>query len=286
MWDRLPRLLAELRLPAAPRVGTALPDASAGPKDAWILRAADGALPPAPVAVMFLPRGVYEGTSGRSARVALLRRCLGALSQRGQLVVDVRATEDGALPGHLVVDGLRRVVARLGVRTAEEGDRSDGLHRFFRTEDVTGEAYDAGLLLAHRRWDRFVLEGGAGQAPRAPSARGELGAVMAVLPRVERWLRSRSPEASIAAARALGREARTRGPEDRRSLRWAVAWVDAFAPGRRGCFRRTLLELAADGGAAREPVLLGLDVGRTGHAWLESAAPEQRPYDVTFTLVP
>ncbi|NOU28600.1 MAG: hypothetical protein HOO96_11900 [Polyangiaceae bacterium] len=286
MWDRLPRLLAELRLPAESRVGIALPDAAPGPHQAWVLRAADEPLPSAPVSVLFLPRGVYEGTSGRSARVALLRRCLGALAQRGQLVVDVRATEDGALPGHLVVDGLRRVIARLGVRTAEEGDRSDGLHRFFRTEDVTGEAYEAGFALGHRRWDRFVLEPGAASAPHAPAARGELGAVLRVLPPVERLLRGRSPEESIAGARAVGRSASLRGPEDRRSLRWAVAWVDAFAPGHPGCFRRTLLEVAADAGAAREPVLLGLDVGRTGHAWLESAAPEQRPYDVTFKLLP
>ncbi len=285
MWDRLPRLLAELRLPPQARVGRALPGAAPGPPDAFALEIADGALPEKAPA-LFLPRGVYEGTSGRAARVALLRRCRAALAHHGRLVVDVRATEDGALPGHLVVDGLRRAMARLGAAAAEEGDRSDGLHRFFRTEDLTSEAYDAGLGLQHRSWDRFVLTVGGEPPPRARWLRTELSAVLRILPRVERLLRARAPSASIAGARALGRSAPVRDPAARRSLRWAVAWVDAFAPGRAGCLRRTLLEVAADGGACREPVLLGLDVGRTGHAWLESAAPEQRPYDVTFKLVP
>ncbi len=285
MWDRLPRLLAELRLPPETRAGEALADALPGPPDAWSVRAAGADLPPG-VATLFLPRGVYEGTSGRAARVALLARCRDALAPGGRVVVDVRATEDGALPGHLVVDGLRRALARTGVRVAEGGDRSDGLHRFFRTEDVTGEAFDAGLALEHRRWDRFVFRPGAGAHPEAPSSARELGAVVAVLPRVERLLRARSPEASIAGARALGRAAIRRPALRRRGLRWAAAWVDAFAPGRAGCFRRTLLEVASDAGAADETVLLGLDVGRTGHAWLESAAAEQRPYDVTFALVP
>lgn len=285
MWERLPRLVAELRLPPRTRVGEALPDAPPGPPGAWTVRAADVELPE-DVPSLFLPRGVYEGTTGRAARVALLRRCRAALAPEGRVVVDVRATEDGALPGHLVVDGARRVLGRLGVRAAEDGDRSDGLHRFFRTEDVTGEAFDAGLALERRSWDRFVLRPGASAALPAPSAAPELVAVLRVLPRVERLLGARSPEASIAGARAIGRTASARPRDARRSLRWAVAWVDAFAPGHSGCFRRTLLEVAADGGAAREPVLLGLDVGRTGHAWLESAAAEQRPYDVTFTLLP
>jgi hypothetical protein len=47
-----------------------------------------------------------------------------------------------------------------------------------------------------------------------------------------------------------------------------------------------MLELSLDAGAAKEPVLIGLDPRggpRSGHVWLASTVPEQR-YDVTLAL--
>lgn len=60
------------------------------------------------------------------------------------------------------------------------------------------------------------------------------------------------------------------------------ACVDAFASGGANCYRRVLLEAALDAGAAREDVVLGLNVGRTGHAWLGKAAAPAHEVEFTF----
>jgi hypothetical protein len=50
------------------------------------------------------------------------------------------------------------------------------------------------------------------------------------------------------------------------------------------CFRRTLLELSLDAGAARERIVFGLDVGRTGHVTFKGR--EDRSFDVVYELGP
>jgi len=63
-----------------------------------------------------------------------------------------------------------------------------------------------------------------------------------------------------------------------------VGWTDALLPGSPSCYRRVLLEVALDGGAARETVVFGLDVGSTGHVAFENR--EERLFDVSFTIPP
>jgi hypothetical protein len=58
-------------------------------------------------------------------------------------------------------------------------------------------------------------------------------------------------------------------------------------PGGPNCLRRALLRVGLDPAAARESIVLGLDVrdetGATGHAWLEGA-PRGKGYDVEFRV--
>jgi hypothetical protein len=82
--------------------------------------------------------------------------------------------------------------------------------------------------------------------------------------------------------RARGATATARGPIGRARLRRAIGWVDALAPGGANCYRRALLEIALDAGAARETVVFGLDVGRTGHIAFEDR--EERTFDVSFAV--
>jgi hypothetical protein len=72
----------------------------------------------------------------------------------------------------------------------------------------------------------------------------------------------------------------------------AIGWADRFSPGGPNCLRRTLLRVALDPHAAREPVVLGLNVQGTGlgsatktsgHAWLASSETSGR-FDVEFRV--
>jgi hypothetical protein len=227
----------------------------------------------------------------RSERVALLARLGRTLADGEVLRVPVRVDDDLGLPAHVAIDGARALLRRLGVDVAEPGDRSNGQHRYFRAEELEDEARAAGLVLAGCEAGCFLLMRQGDPNARAWLPRERRGvrrdtlfAAFALVPRVQRWMRDFGPERAIEAARARGRHAKRHAAGERRALRWAVAWVDAFSPGRGGCYRRTLLEIALDSGAAEETVFLGLDVGKTGHAWLASAADEQRPFDVVFEV--
>jgi hypothetical protein len=48
------------------------------------------------------------------------------------------------------------------------------------------------------------------------------------------------------------------------------------------CYRRTLVELALDAGAAHETLVFGLDVGKTGHVAFKDR--EDVAFDVTFEV--
>ncbi len=83
--------------------------------------------------------------------------------------------------------------------------------------------------------------------------------------------------------RAHGRETRrSRGRVGRSRLRRAIGWVDAAFPGGPNCFRRTLMEIALDAGAAGETLVFGLDVGKTGHVAFKNA--EDHAFDVAFEI--
>src|SRR5262249_44384489 len=99
----------------------------------------------------------------------------------------------------------------------------------------------------------------------------EICRVLAVLPEVERGRRTRGPRPLVADLRRKARQARARSPRDRARLQRAIAWVDACFPGGGNCYRRALLEMALDRGAASEPLRMGLKAGGgrgSGHAWL------------------
>jgi hypothetical protein len=68
-----------------------------------------------------------------------------------------------------------------------------------------------------------------------------------------------------------------------------IRLVDRLFPGGANCYRRTLLEIALDAGAAEERLFLGLkEQGgpASGHAWLESwpDAAEASRYDAIVEI--
>jgi hypothetical protein len=78
-------------------------------------------------------------------------------------------------------------------------------------------------------------------------------------------------KACVSRARVLGRTRECRSQRERVLLRQAISAVDRVMPGGANCYRRVLLEIALDAGAAAEPVMLGFrsDGGAaSGHAWL------------------
>jgi hypothetical protein len=120
----------------------------------------------------------------------------------------------------------------------------------------------------------------------------ELGRVLLVLPSVEYGRRRTPPGALLAAMRARGSARRARPERSLARLARAIGWADRFSPGGPNCLRRTLLRVALDPQAAREPVILGLNVPGTGlagtakangHAWLASTETSGR-FDVEFRV--
>jgi Transglutaminase-like superfamily len=105
---------------------------------------------------------------------------------------------------------------------------------------------------------------------------GELVIVLAFLFPVERLRSSTGPQAAIATARRMGQRWGARGPARRALLRKAIRWSDRRLFAESNCYRRVLLEIALDRGAATEKVMMGFREGGgtgSGHAWLESDPP-------------
>ncbi len=120
-----------------------------------------------------------------------------------------------------------------------------------------------------------------------PAVAAELGRVLVSMPRVEVGRRLWGPKALVRKLRRNGERARGRGPAARARLRGVIAWVDARLPGGPNCYRRTLLEIALDRGAAAEPVTLGLKAregAASGHAWLGAERESSERYDVEVIL--
>lgn len=102
--------------------------------------------------------------------------------------------------------------------------------------------------------------------------------------RAERLRMTRGPAEAVSLQRARGRKERARTGDGRRLLRRAIVSIDARYPGGGNCFRRVLVELALDAGAAGDRLVFGLDIGRTGHVAFEGA--EDATFDVVFALGP
>ncbi len=107
--------------------------------------------------------------------------------------------------------------------------------------------------------------------------------LLRLLKEVERARTTSSPRDAVASARRRGRSALRRAPRARARLKRLIVNVDALFPGGPNCYRRALLESSLDRGAAEEKIHFALDVGKTGHAWLESD-PELQQFDVVFSV--
>jgi len=157
--------------------------------------------------------------------------------------------------------------------------------RIAEEEDVLRGFARDGMRVKERQGFTWVLEPGPSEREHPRSFRSELARVVRIVRDVERRRLGESPEATVRAMRERGRRSGvTRGPLGRARLRRAIRWVDALMRGRPNCYRRTLLELALDAGAARETLLLGLDVGKTGHIAFRGL--EERTFDVVYELGP
>ena len=90
----------------------------------------------------------------------------------------------------------------------------------------------------------------------------------------------------MAAARDGGMRRTIRSLAGRIRLRRLIGAIDRRSPGGQNCVRRALLEMALDGGAAREQFFAGLRKGGgsgSGHAWLASETPIER-YDAVIAI--
>ena len=117
----------------------------------------------------------------------------------------------------------------------------------------------------------------------------ELGRVLLALPGIEEARQQLGPRPAVEVARRLGRETHRRRSESARaSLRRAIGWADRRLLPRGGnCYRRVLLEIALDAGAADEPVMMGFRAAGgpgSGHAWLRSAPPQDQVYDAVISV--
>jgi len=100
--------------------------------------------------------------------------------------------------------------------------------------------------------------------------------------------RHRGPAVIVSRLRSRAVQCRRRSPEGRARLRRVIGWVDRFMPGGPNCYRRVLLQIQLDGGAAEQPIHFGLmesGAPGSGHVWLEDE-PEgtRRLYDAEIVL--
>jgi hypothetical protein len=89
----------------------------------------------------------------------------------------------------------------------------------------------------------------------------------------------------IASLRSRGALCAARDAGQREDLRAAIRFVDRLFPSGPNCFRRVLMEIALDAGAAKEPVHMGLKAHgapNSGHVWLASAPDGDGGYDAEF----
>jgi hypothetical protein len=114
----------------------------------------------------------------------------------------------------------------------------------------------------------------------------ELCRVIRTVPRAE-WARRRmGPLRAVESMRRAAASAPARHDIHRLRLRRAVGWVDRIFPGGPNCYRRVLLEIALDRGAANEPLMLGFRAGGqpgSGHAWLASDSSDTT-YDAVISV--
>jgi hypothetical protein len=138
-----------------------------------------------------------------------------------------------------------------------------------------------------RRRSELPLTGRVDRLGGIGASLADLVSIGLRLPEVE-WRRlNEGPGRAVAKLRARGHSARRRAGDDRQRLRRLIAIVDRFWPGEPNCYRRALLEMSLDAGAAEEQLHLGLKVPggpRSGHAWLGTSAALPVAYDVQVDI--
>jgi len=211
-----------------------------------------------------------------------------AASLAHEVHVHAPTVSEGTHRGRLAIDVPRRIARAVGADSAEPGDRFDRgfVHVLFDDEEIIEEAEHAGLRFVARRgpWVELERSSERGREHAAPFSVEVLRA-LALVREAERLREHTPPEHAVHAMRERGRSAPRRGPIGRARLRRAIGWVDAAYPRKGGnCFRRVLVEIGLDAGAAEETLVFGLDVGETGHVAFKDA--EDRTFDVAFEVPP
>jgi hypothetical protein len=118
---------------------------------------------------------------------------------------------------------------------------------------------------------------------------GDLGRVLGALPFVEFGRVTLGPSRILPGLRWTAARCRKRSPPERGTLRRVIAAVDARLPGGGNCYRRALLEICIDAGAAEEKLYMGLKTRGgpgSGHAWLASwpDAANAATYDAVLEM--
>ncbi len=229
---------------------------------------------------------VYARVPTREGRETLLRLARSAATET--VLLHVAIGDDHSHLGRAFIDAPRTLLRAARLPIAEPGDRFGPeryVHCFFDEEELLGEIDRAGLAMTARKGFHFTLVATDPSAERAAeeadSFAVEVARVTRVIRAVDAGRKHETPEHVLAAMRQRGLATeRSRGPIGRARLRRAIGWVDAL--GGASCYRRILLESALDAGAARETVVFGLDVGRTGHVAFENR--EERTFDVSFAI--
>ncbi len=285
------RLLAELRRRHTPEdVEAALDSLTVRIEDGTAIISREPGTPligapPRHVDKARIEPGVYASTPTSDARIRLLDA---AASIANHVELFAPVVSDGTHRGRLAIDVPRRVARMLGVDAAEPGDRFQGnfAHAFFDDEALVTEAEYAGLRFVARRgaWIELERSPERGREHAAPFAIEMLRAV-ALVHEAEQLRVRTPPEHAVRVMRERGRTEPRRGPIGRARLRRAIGWVDAgYAVKGGNCFRRVLIEIGLDGGAADETLVFGLDVGQTGHVAFKDT--EDRTFDVAFEIPP
>lgn len=112
--------------------------------------------------------------------------------------------------------------------------------------------------------------------------------VLWALPAVELARLRLGPTEAIGMARRLGVRRSSRDASSRARLGRLIGFVDRHWPTGPNCYRRVLLEMALDGNAAREALVMGFraDGGTgSGHAWIASQPPPPHErYDAVISV--